>query len=222
MTTFGQPPAHHEQQFDLDAVFDAAGGGSGAPSFQWPEDANRNPQVGASISGTITDIFVTVVRDAQTKQPKVNKAGRQMPQVNITLQTDLRNWQGVKRVPLNNPDDPNSGPKPPSEDTGERRIYVKYRMLDALAKAIKESSQGGGGPRKGARCAVRVSGLQQTSYLNPLADYQAKYEPPAPTDAAWEQATSQPQAPQQQSYTPPPATPPANDPWSAANSEPPF
>lgn len=211
-----------DQTFDLDSVFDnAGGGGSGTPSYEWPqqEDPRKKgrfvPIVGGEIKGEITDVFVTFVRDAQTGEAKLNKKNQQMPQVNITIQTDLRNWDGCKSVPLTDPKDPNSPPKDASEDTGERRIYVKYRMLDAVARAIKASPQGKGGPRVGAKLAVKVTDLEYNSnpMYHPLADYQAVYVPPANDPAASVFDQQQPATPAK----------PANDPWSSATSgEPPF
>lgn len=205
-----------EQTFDIDATFDSAGsGGSGAPSFAWPADPRnpRDPLIGGEIVGEITDIFATVVKDAKTKQPKVNKRGQQMPQFNLTIKTSLRNWEGCKSVPV---DEETNAPLPASEDDGSRRIYVKYRMLDALAKAIRESEQGKGGPRIGAKVSVKVTALEDVGQINPLPDYEARYRPApeeAKNDAAFDQAAA--------------ASGPAADPWASAPSgkptdEPPF
>lgn len=217
-----------EQVFDIDAAFDSAGGGSGAPSFQWPSDPatnHKHPLIGGTISGEIVDIFATVVKDATTRIPRVNKNGQQMPQFNITLKTDLRNWEGVNKIPLVDPQNPNSGPKPASEDTGERRIYVKYRLLDAISRAIKAAGQKkangdvGGGPRVGAKLRVRLTKLEDKGAPNPLPDYEAQYvlaPEAAPTDGAWETATSNTKPVQQAA--------PA-DQWAGAVSggdEPPF
>lgn len=209
----------------LDDIFDSAGGGSGAPSFAWPVDpANpRLPAIGGAIQGEITDVYVTVVKDAQTKEPKLNKNGQTSHQVNVTIQTSLRNWEGCKSVPV---DEETKQPKPASEDTGLRRIYVKYKMLDAVAAAIQGSAQGKGGPRVGAKIAVKVKALIDVGQLNPLTDYEAKYLPPAADPAAdvFAQQQAAP-APQQQAPATPAASAPAGDPWAGATSfgdEPPF
>lgn len=206
------------QDFDLDDVFNNAGGGGGAPSFEWPsqqDPENRTrfvPVVGGEIVGEITDIYVTVVTETKdgVRQPRLNKRGKQMPQVNLTVQTTLRNWDGCKSIPV---DEDTQQPLPASEDTGERRIYVKYRMLDALAKAIKESPQKRGGPRVGAKIAVQVSNLEydkKDKTRHPLPDYKAKYRPPAedPAGAVFDQANAQ-QAAQ---------SAPASDPWATATT----
>jgi hypothetical protein len=209
-----------EQAFDLDSLFDNAGGGTGAPSFEWPKQIdpkNKNrmiPVIGGAVQGEITDIYVTVVKDINTKEPKLDKRGRQQGQVNLTLQTSLRNWESVVNIPTD--DDDNE--LPASEDTGERRIYVKYRLLDAISKAIKESDQASGGPRKGAKLAVKVSDLiyDKDPTRHPLPDYIAKYVPPVSSPADDMFAAEQAKAPA--------ATPPAEDPWATAVSsdEPPF
>jgi hypothetical protein len=213
-----------EQQFDLDDVFDRAGGGSGAPSFAWPlQDDPRKPDrkvpvIGGSIQGEITDIYVTVVKDPdKDNAPKLDKNGKQQPQVNLTIQTTQRNWEGCKNVPTNE----DGTAKDPAEDTGERRIYVKFRMLDALAKAIKESEQKKGGPRKGAKVAVRVKDLQYSTNLmrHPLPDYEAKYVPPVETPAD-DMFTQQ----QDQMAAAASTADASQDPWASAagGDEPPF
>lgn len=222
MTTPTNTAPEAYSQNDLDSIFDNQGGGSGAPSFAWPSELGAGnkvlPVIGGAIQGEITDVFVTVVKDAQTREPRLNKRGQQSPQVNLTIKTNLRNWEGCKSVPV---DEETQQPKPPSEDTGERRIYVKYKMLDAIGAAIKASPQGRGGPRVGARLAVKVKSLIDVGQLNPLTDYEARYIPPALDPAA--DAFSQPaaQVPAQQQ---PPAQQP--DSWAGASNgfgdEPPF
>lgn len=195
----------------LDDVFAQAGGGSGAPSYAWPKDG-KAPKIGHVVSGEITDLFLTVVKDADTGDPKLDKNGRTQPQVNVTLQTTLRNWEGV----INVPKDEQGNTLPASEDTGLRRIYVKHRMLDAVARAIKESEQKSGGPKVGARLAVKVKGALNTGKLNPLPDYDARYEPPSGVDEAFRQATeSTPRTPTAQGKDPAEAT----DTWG---DDPPF
>lgn len=207
-----------EQQFDVDDVFDSAGGGSGAPSFEWPAELKQPgnkvvPIIGGQIAGEVTDVFMTVVKDATTKEPKLNKRGKQMPQVNVTLQTTLRYWEGCKKVPI---DEETKQELPASEDTGLRRIYVKYKMLDAIAAAIKESDQGKGGPRVGAKLAVKLTKLEDTGAPNPLPHYEARYVP-APVDTAadaFDNATAEAAKSE-----------PAADPWANAAGggyEPPF
>lgn len=158
---------------NLDDVFDSAGGGSGAPSYDWPKDG-KNPRIGAMITGEVVDLFRTVVKDAQTKEPKLDKNGNEQTQVNITIQTNLRNWESVTNVPK----DEEGNELPASEDTGLRRIYCKYRMLQATAQAVRESDQKKGAPKIGGKLAVRVKGLVDVGQLNKLPDYEAKYQPP--------------------------------------------
>lgn len=230
MTTPANTAPEAYQAADLDSIFDSQGGGSGAPSFAWPSELGAGnkvlPVIGGAIQGEVTDIFVTVVKDAQTREPKVNKRGAQMPQVNLTLQTALRNWEGAKSVPV---DEETGQPKPASEDTGERRIYVKFKMLDALAAAIKESTQKSGGPRKGAKVAVRVTKLVDVGQMNPLTEYEAKYVPPV-DDPSADIFNTQQQAQAPAATPAAPASAPAADPWAQAapassgwgTDEPPF
>lgn len=193
------------QVFDIDAAFDGAGSGSGAPSFKWPkhEDptgADRKvPIIGGSIVGVITDIYATVVKDPEKKDsdgnplPKLDRRGRQQPQFNLTLQTSLRNWEGVVNVPTA---EDGVTPLPASDDTGERRIYVKYKLLEAIAKAIQASEQGKGGPKIGAKLGVKVKDLIYSSdkMRHPLPDYEAQYWPPVESfgDDAFDSAAAGP------------------------------
>ena len=185
-----------DQVFDIDAAFDNAGGGSGSPSYAFPKqddprNANRKiPVIGGGVVGTITDIYQTVVKDPdKDNEPKLDKRGRQQPQFNITLQTEFRNWDRCVNVPTA---EDGVTPLPADQDTGERRIYVKHKMIEAVAKAIKASEQGKGGPQIGAKLGVKVSDLtyHADKMRHPLPDYEAQYRPPVDTgfDAAFDSA----------------------------------
>ena len=193
-------------QQDLDDVFaQQSGGGAGAPSYEFPKVAERNklvPEVGHVVQGEVVALFKTVVKDAQSGEVKLDKNGNQQPQVNITLKTEFRNWERATKPGKD--DDGNE--LPASEDVGERRIYAKYRMLQAIAKAVKEATGKPGAPREGGILAVRVKGLEwppsNQSARNPLPDYEARYTPPAPkneaADSAFAQAAQpEPAAPKQ-------------------------
>lgn len=202
MTENNQNTDVEVEQFDIDDVFDNAGqGGSGAPSYEWPKqpdpkNKNRNvPIIGGDVVGEIVDIYVTVVKDPQNdNKPKLDKRGRQQPQINLTLQTEYRNWERVVNIPTA---DDGETELPPEEDTGLRRIYVKHRMTDAIAAAIKASGQkplpgkkGPGGPRKGAKVAVKVTDLIYSAdkLRHPAPDYEAQYKPPVEVSAQEQQA----------------------------------
>lgn len=105
---------------------DAAKGGGGSPGFKFEK-------IGQGVKGTVTDIFRTKVTKMNSTEPKLDKNGKEIPQLNVTLQTELRDWKGVIKVPL----DEDDKPLPASEDTGLRRVFLKYQASRAVADAIK-------------------------------------------------------------------------------------
>ena len=118
-------------------------------------------QVGDSITGTIARRPETQQqRDFATGSAKFWDDGKPMMQLRIILQTSERD-----------PDDP--------DDTGERALYVKSGMREAIATAVKAA------PAKG----LEVGGKLQVTYsgdgkaaqkgFNPPKQYQAKYKAPA-------------------------------------------
>lgn len=151
-----------------DDFFDGVGGG-GAPSFKFGG-------IGSGVRGTIVDQFRTTVT-TPSGEPKTYDDGRPIPQLNVTLQTDLRNWDKVTKVPT----DENGNPKPASEDDGTRRIYVKYDMRRAIAVAL-QAAKVTGGLKNGGTLAVKKSGEKPTNKGNPLPLYEARYEAPAGGD----------------------------------------
>lgn len=225
------PPAPPIQTPDAAHIFDRAiEGGEIAPSFEWGP-------VGSRIEGEVTSTYPTVVtervRKGEQAKPKFypprfpGEAPRPIPQLNVTLQTSLRNWQGVKPegIPTaKNPDGTDGAPLPPSEDTGKRRIYVKYDLLRAVGVALREAGVGTGvGLQVGSQLAVIKVGEKDTGMDNPLPLYQAQVRPPsasaqlfqqAPAPSAYDQGGQFPpqqqvanQGPQQQ------VAPPPQQPW---------
>lgn len=195
-------------------------GGVGAPSFKFQG-------VGDSIVGTIVDQFATVVTDTSGNVKRYEKSGEVIPQLNITLQTELRNWDHVNKIPV----DDQGNPKMPGEDDGLRRIYVKYDMRRAVGAALQAAKAPAGGLQNGGKLAVLLSGGRPTGQPNDLPLYEARYQAPAPTTAfdfgADTQGQPAQQAPQQQ-----PAPVVQQDPWATApqqqptpqgfNDDPPF
>lgn len=167
-----------------------AGGVKGEPGFDWGATHNAGkPMIGAQVMGTIVEMVKGQQTDFATRQPLFFQDGAPRMQVAITLQTDLRNWEGIK--PDQIPVDPATGqPKHPSQDTGLRRIFVKADMKRAVTEACNRVGQK---PRKGGKLAVRVSGFEDTGKGNPMTKYDAAYQP-APEDGGtggfFEQAPS--------------------------------
>lgn len=154
---------------------DNGGGGGGAPSYDFR-------QHGDTVSGTIVSQQARQRTDPKTREPKFNqKDGRPQMQLEITLQTDLRNWDKVKNVPLGPPAAPGQQgqPLPPQADTGLRRIYAWYTLRDAIAEATGNQST-----QVGAHLAVRYVGDQPPSApgLSAVKLYQARYQAPSDAD----------------------------------------
>jgi hypothetical protein len=153
----------------VDDFFDGVGE-TGAPSFKFTG-------VNSGIKGTVVDQYATVVtepgKNGQPGKVKTYADGQPIPQLNVTLQTALRDWKGVNKVPT----DEDGNPLPAGEDTGLRRIYVKYQMRKAVGAAVK-ANPGCKGLATGGTLAVKQTGEQDTGQVNPLPIYEARYAPP--------------------------------------------
>lgn len=156
---------------NADNFFDGVGE-KGAPSFKFNG-------VGTGVKGTVVDQYSTFVTEPGSREPKTYPDGNPIPQLNVTIQTELRDWKGV--APKSIPKDDNGNPKPPSEDDGTRRIYVKYQMRNAVGKALKDVNVRA--LEKGGVLAVKQVGEQDQGKANPLPIYEARYTAPKPEDS---------------------------------------
>jgi len=201
------------------------------------------------VVGEIVDQFKVDVKIFGSDDIKLDKVTKQpVKQLVVVLQTDLRGWDRVAKVPRVDPADKNSALKDVSEDDGRRALYVEpYTNLHAaIGKATAEKN--GGTPtglKNGARLGVKVVNLEDTGKGNPKKVHVAMYEPPAassgdffaagnsaggPNDASQAApAQAAPSAPAEQAKDPwsqPAPAAPAGDPWGtpapAASQEPPF
>src|SRR5690606_39712077 len=117
-------------------------------------------------------------------------------QLEVTLQTDLRNWQGVKpdRIPTwTNPQTGQVEQQPPQNDDGKRRIYVWFKMRDAVEEAFR--SAGLQQPLVGDMLAVQLVGYEPTQGGNPTKLYKAWYQRAAGAQAFFDQGSAPAQAP---------------------------
>lgn len=209
--------------------FDNAGGGSGAPSA-----VLKN--VNDMVSGEIVEMFKRdYIPFGKTEAEKdESEADGKRKQLVIILQTSLRNWQSVSKVPKVDANDPNSAEKAPSEDDGKRAVYVPNRSN--LQYAIGKAVQAAGAGVKfsvGGTLGVRVFNLKDTGKGNPLKEHEARYAAPsagseffggqpAAAQAAAPAAQAAPPAQPAAPATPPPAPAPAApapaatpaDPWA--------
>lgn len=162
-----------------DNFFNENGGPSakGAPSFKFKE-------TGSLVRGKVVDTFQTFVThvqdvkgtDIKKGDPKLDSKQRKQPQLNVTLQTSLRNWEDVARIP----EDEDGKQLPPEEDTGLRRIYVKHRMITAIREALEAAKAPGLKLQKGGDLAVKKTGEEDIGQMNGLPLYAAKYAAPEP------------------------------------------
>lgn len=201
------------------------GGGVGGPSFKWDN------VIGAGILGVVVDQKVipktTPGYGGAAPTQKYDKNGRPIAQLAIVLQTDLRNWQGVSKIPkISTPQ--GEVQAPPEQDTGLRVIYGYYTLRDAIEKACQAAGVQFVQPgwELGAR-VVRTEGEGQ----NTLRHYEAVHRPPTgavqspftvtyggaavtpvPFPGPNQVQPSQPQPAQQQQFAPAPQAPQAPPP----------
>lgn len=184
-----------------DDFFDGVGG-SGAPGFKFAG-------VNSGIKGTVVDQYRTFVTEPGSREPKKYADGTEIPQLNVTLQTDLRNWDKVTKVPT---DPETQQEKDPSEDTGLRRIFIKYDMRRAVGAALQAA--GVRALETDGVLAVKQTGEKATGKANGLPLYEARYQAAPKVENAdlWETGSDAPD----QSAGAAPAAP------VAADDEPPF
>jgi len=208
---------------------------SGAPSASFKN-------IGDFVIGEVVDQYQIEATDFATGEVlKDKKTGETIMQLVIVLQTELRNWDRVAKIPKVDSNDRNSADKPASEDDGKRAIYVKkYTNIHAAIGGAVVAATGQKGPvRNGGTLGVEFFKDEDRGKGNPLKHYRAKYTAPVPAAASangfFDGAASSVgnQEPQQSSQ---PASQPApqqhrpaqQDPWasqpasSERTSEPPF
>lgn len=143
-----------QQQYKAPSADDFLMGGGGAPTAKFPTP-------GASVGGRITEKpTVEQQRDISTGEKKFWSDGNPMMQLVVTVQTEER--------------DPEI-----EEDDGQRRIFVKGQMKQAIADAVR--SVGGKGLEVGGTLTVTYShdGEVKQRGFNPPKQYRAQYTPAA-------------------------------------------
>lgn len=166
-----------------------SGSGGGAPSFDFSPATPR-------VIGTIVEMQARQQTEMSANgqgKPKFFPDGQPMMQLEVTLQTELRGWAAVKNIPqvVVDPATGATAPKPPDQDDGKRRIYVRYKLLQALNQAIQ--ANGGNKPKIGDKLAAWVVGTEPNKNGgNPIKLYQAALQPGSP---AAEEFFGQGQAP---------------------------
>jgi hypothetical protein len=184
---WGPPPQQPQQQSaPMPTVEGFFAGGQSHP-------APRFKEVNDAVYGTILSMDPRQRRNTKGEL-LFNKDGSPQVQLVVTLQTDLRGWQGVNKIPT----DPAGQPLPPDQDDGRRNVYVWFKSRDAVSEAVARA--GKQFPEVGGKLGLKVTALLPNSQGgDPIKDYVALYEPPG--------AQPQQQAPAQPQYAPPPAQP---------------
>lgn len=157
-----------------DDFFDtyAPEGGGGAPSFHFGN-------LGDTVKGKIVSLrqMDQTYFGTKTPIPDPKRPGQNKKQLQVILETPLRNWEGCKN---NQSSDQDGNLRPPSEDTGARAIYIKGWMIGAVADAVAKATDGKErAPRVGGMLAVQFSEAEPTNKGNDLKKYAANYKAPA-------------------------------------------
>ena len=122
-------------------------------SVSVPSLSFKDAKIGTSYTGTIIDLQTVQVRDFATGDPKFWDDGKPQLQVQVTLDTDLR--------------DPEI-----DDDNGERRVYLFGQKLIAAKAALKES--GLAKFELGTEFTIKLSGEKpaKTKGFNPVKQYE--------------------------------------------------
>lgn len=143
--------------------------GGGAPSFKFDK-------IGGGVIGTVVSQRRSVVTEMGSQEPKLDKNGKQQPQLNVVLQTALTGWKGVYKIPT----DAEGKPLPESEDDGKRAIYIKHRMIEAVGNACKAA--GVKALATGGTLGVKKTGEIPTKWANGIPEFEAKYTAPTASE----------------------------------------
>lgn len=148
---------------------DAEGGdfGPAGPSF-------KENGLNDGVKGTILHAGEMTATEYNTDKPLRDRNGNEVKQYVVTLQTELRDWQKVAKVPT----DDDKRPLPPSEDTGIRKVYAKYGNKTRMAKAIVDAAPDLNeiGDSVGMTLMVKLAELVPTNKGNDRKDYAYKAE----------------------------------------------
>ena len=179
------------------------GGTGGAPGFKFQN-------LGDVCKGVIVHQEMRQRTEMGDNTKKIfNADGSPSWQLVVTLQTDLRGWAGLKNPPTFVQQLPGQPPqtfyKDPSEDDGKRRVFIWYKMRDAVVQAcIKVSTHE---LVDGATLGIKWTGTEPNPKGNePIKTYEAFYRQPAASAGFVGQMANDAPAPVQQApqYAPTP------------------
>ena len=148
---------------DASSFFSSFTGGGGAPSFAFRE-------LGDVVKGRVVSCKMMDQTKFGTDEKIPDGKGGFKKQLQVVLDTNLRNWDGLKKTPT----DQDGVEKPASEDTGSRAIYVKGWMIGPVSDAILKATNGERNfPVAGDILAVQFSEETPTNKGNPLKKFAA-------------------------------------------------
>lgn len=148
----------------------------------WFDEANREGspsakfnEVGDSVKGEVVDKYLIDYVPFGKKDPEIDeKTGKVVKQLVVVMQTELRDWEGVSKVPT----DQDGNKRPVEQDTGRRAIYARKgtNIYSALGKALKEADVKD--LEVGGKFGVQFFEEEDTGKGNPLKKFRAKYTAP--------------------------------------------
>ena len=148
---------------DAASFFSSFTGGGGAPSFAFQN-------LGDTVKGRVVSSKMMDQTKFGTDEKIPDGKGGFKKQLQVVLETSLRNWDGIKKTPT----DEDGQPRPASEDTGSRAIYVKGWMIGPVADALLKATGGERNfPVAGDILAVKFSEETPTNKGNPLKKFAA-------------------------------------------------
>jgi hypothetical protein len=167
------------QDTGFDDFFEQAGGDF-APTLKFTNDIG--PEGRTQVGGGVIGEILSMTKQQQTKyqsnppQPLFKKDGvTPLMELKIILQTELRDWNKVARVPK----DSDGNLLAASEDDGRRAIYVRGWMTGAIGDAVEAATGKKAAPKIGGRLGVKLTELVPTTEGNPYPKYEAVYEAPS-------------------------------------------
>ena len=135
--------------------------------------------IGDMVKGTIAEMHQRDHVPFGQKEPEIDKrTGKPRQEMVFTIQTDDRNWANVVKVPLTDPDDSKSAPKPGSDDDGRRRVYVPKgdNIYYAVGTALRKAGVKMNDVEVGDKIAFKIDDLVDVGKGNPKKEHEVFFQ----------------------------------------------
>jgi hypothetical protein len=144
---------------------------TGSGDFLSASAAFKN--VGDIVRGVICEEPVLIDQTVFNKpnELKRDKNGNVLKQLVVVLQTEHRDWEAA----LKPAKDADGNPRPASDDIGKRSLFVKFKLRDAIAEALKAA--GAKQLEVGGELAVAFTGESEFNGFD-VKEYKAQYKAP--------------------------------------------